>query len=187
MMSARSESDAKYDAEKRRTHPDYPFWRSRQWRDHIRPAQLRRAPLCEVCAERGVTTLATQVDHRIRPMGDYHLQRDPSNLRSCCASCHSRKTMADQRGFAKDVTVDGYPTDPNHLANKPRRQTHNTGGGGKNININAFGNRWGRVLVRLSQKILAPQRKMRIARLCWEGLLNGVFPPLTSHQLGPLS
>ena len=125
----RAESDAKYDAEKRRTHPDYPFWRSRQWRDHIRPAQLRRAPLCEVCAERGVTTLATQVDHRIRPMGDYHLQRDPSNLRSCCASCHSRKTMADQRGFAKDVTVDGYPTDPNHLANKPRRQTHNTGGG----------------------------------------------------------
>ena len=99
-----------------------------QWRDHIRPAQLRRAPLCEVCAERGVTTLATQVDHRIRPMGDYHLQRDPNNLRSLCAGCHSRKTMADQRGFSKDVDSDGYPIDPNHFANKPRRQTHNTGG-----------------------------------------------------------
>jgi 5-methylcytosine-specific restriction protein A len=128
MRSKRAASDAKYDEEKRRTHPDFHFWRSRQWRDHIRPAQLRRAPLCEICAERGVTTLATQVDHRIRPMGNPSLQRDASNLRSICTSCHSRKTQADQRGFSKDVDIDGYPTDPNHLANKPRRQTHDTGG-----------------------------------------------------------
>jgi 5-methylcytosine-specific restriction enzyme A len=105
--------DATYDA-KRRQHPDYHFWKSREWRDRLQPAQLRRQPLCQDCHDRGATTPATQVDHVVRPMGNYDLQRDPNNYRSLCASCHSRKTRTVIRGYSKDVDADGYPIDPAH-------------------------------------------------------------------------
>jgi 5-methylcytosine-specific restriction protein A len=63
------------------------------WR-RVRIAHLRREPLCRFCAERGVTTPATEVDHVVAMAdGGAH---DPSNLRSLCKSCHSRRTARDQ-------------------------------------------------------------------------------------------
>lgn len=48
---------------------------------------------------RGETVTATQVDH-IRPhKGNHTLRLDPDNLRSLCASCHSRKTARHDGGF----------------------------------------------------------------------------------------
>jgi 5-methylcytosine-specific restriction protein A len=118
--SKRAEADKRYNETTRQHHPDLLFWKSREWRDHLRPQQLKRAPWCEECHARGTTTPARQVDHRVPPKGDATLQRDPANLRSLCASCHARKTQADQRGFSLQIDQDGYPTDPRHPANQER-------------------------------------------------------------------
>jgi 5-methylcytosine-specific restriction endonuclease McrA len=63
-----------------------PSWRV------IRLAHLRREPLCRFCAERGVVTGATEVDH---VDGD-RTNHAPPNLRSACKPCHSRRTARDQ-------------------------------------------------------------------------------------------
>lgn len=52
---------------------------------------LHHNPLCIVCGAK-----ATHVDHiqSVRDRPDLRLE--PSNLRSMCASCHSRRTARDQ-------------------------------------------------------------------------------------------
>lgn len=62
------------------------------WKNDLRPGQLLRQPFCEECAEKGVRTKATDVDHKIDHKGELALFADPNNLRSLCHSCHSRKT-----------------------------------------------------------------------------------------------
>jgi 5-methylcytosine-specific restriction enzyme A len=63
-------------------------------------------------------TPATVVDHVIPHNGD------PGGfwggtLQSLCAPCHDdRKKQIEWRGYASDVGVDGWPTDPNHPANQ---------------------------------------------------------------------
>ena len=101
-------------------HPgDARFISSRAWRDYIMPKQLRAHPLCEDCKAEGKTVLATSVDHVIVPNGDPTLQRLPSNFRSLCDSHHSRKTNAQDRGYTRDIDLDGYPIDAAHPANRP--------------------------------------------------------------------
>lgn len=73
------------------------FYDSRRWRDHIRPSQLRRHPLCEECARPGHAVIATEVDH---VDGDPTNNAD-TNLRSICKSCHSRKTVLQDGGFGR--------------------------------------------------------------------------------------
>lgn len=74
------------------------FYLTRLWRDTLRPGQLLREPFCRACAGRGLRMPATEVDH-IRPhKGDWNRFADPDNLQSLCHSCHSRKTMAENRG-----------------------------------------------------------------------------------------
>lgn len=67
----------------------------RYWRDRIRPAQLRRKPVCEHCEVSGKITIATDVDH---------IDGDPTNnsidnLQSLCHSCHSIKTAKCDGSF----------------------------------------------------------------------------------------
>jgi 5-methylcytosine-specific restriction enzyme A len=112
--SERAERDARY-AAKARLHPDYPFWRSREWRDKIRIAALLRQPFCVKCG-----APAKEVDHIQRPLGDRTLQTDPANMQSLCRSCHAKKTRAVVRGFSTEIDADGYPIDPAHPANQPR-------------------------------------------------------------------
>jgi 5-methylcytosine-specific restriction protein A len=58
----------------------------------VRIAHLRREPLCRFCAERGVVTAATEVDH----IDGDRMNHVPANLRSACKPCHSRRTARDQ-------------------------------------------------------------------------------------------
>jgi hypothetical protein len=102
-----------------RNPADAKFIASRAWRDHIRPAQLRRQPLCEDCKAEGKTTTATTVDHVVVPNGDPPLQRSPSNLKSLCDSHHSHKTRSQDRGYSNEIDpMTGFFTDPRHPSNR---------------------------------------------------------------------
>ena len=67
------------------------------WTRQLRPAQLLREPFCRICARKGLRVPATDVDHIRDHKGNWTLFTDPDNLESLCHSCHSRKTMREQR------------------------------------------------------------------------------------------
>lgn len=71
------------------------------WIKKLRPEQLAREPFCRSCAKHGGRVRATDVDHIQDHKGSWSLFSDPENLQSLCHSCHSRKTLADQRRFAR--------------------------------------------------------------------------------------
>ena len=83
-----------------------------------RKMQLNAHPLCSMCAARGVLTPATVADH-VRPhKGDWNLFA-LGELQSLCKPCHdSSKRFFELRGYSNDAGADGWPTDPNHPANK---------------------------------------------------------------------
>ena len=59
--------------------------------DALRKVVLQRdGGLCQYCRDEGRVTVATMVDHTI-PKAEGGTD-DPSNLRSICAPCHTRKT-----------------------------------------------------------------------------------------------
>lgn len=67
------------------------------WVKRLRPAQLLREPFCRECAERGIRTPATVVDH-VRPFrGDWALFVDEANHQSLCKYHHDRKTALERR------------------------------------------------------------------------------------------
>lgn len=87
------------------------IYNSRRWR-RLRKLQLSQSPLCELCQPGPVP--ATQVDH-VKPIADGGEAWDMDNLRSLCASCHSRVTAAAKTGRAlTGCGVDGLPLDRNH-------------------------------------------------------------------------
>lgn len=66
------------------------------WTQQLRPAQLLREPFCRACAQRGIRTRATVVDH-VQPFrGDWALFLDPANHQSLCKRCHDQKTAREQ-------------------------------------------------------------------------------------------
>jgi len=71
------------------------MYRTPQWLDDLRPAQLLREPFCRECARRGIRTLATDVDHIVDHKGDWVVFTDRNNLQSLCHTCHSRKTARE--------------------------------------------------------------------------------------------
>ena len=92
---------------------------SAAWRK-LRRSVLACEPLCRHCTARGLTVIATDVDHR---------DNDPSNnelvnLVPLCHSCHSRKTALDMGGNVKmGCDLDGRPLDPNHHWNEKSPET----------------------------------------------------------------
>lgn len=69
----------------------------RRW-ERARAQYLRENPLCVRHLERNERVRATDVDHRVAVTGPH----DPnfwrrSNWQSLCHSCHSRKTMTEDR------------------------------------------------------------------------------------------
>lgn len=81
----------------RRSSAEYHGWYLLPiWTDDLRPAQLLREPFCRECAERGIRTRATVVDH-VRPFrGDWALFVDPANHQSLCKHHHDQKTAGEQ-------------------------------------------------------------------------------------------
>lgn len=62
------------------------------WRK-LRDFHLANNPLCAVCASRGRTTAAVCVDHVLPVAVNPSRRLDPTNLRSCCRSCHDDITQ----------------------------------------------------------------------------------------------
>jgi 5-methylcytosine-specific restriction protein A len=85
----------------RRDDPLRELYKLPEWRDErigIRACRLMMEQLCRRCAERGVTTLATEVDHIVPHRGDVNLFMSIDNTQSLCKSCHSKKTVREKRG-----------------------------------------------------------------------------------------
>jgi 5-methylcytosine-specific restriction enzyme A len=102
-----------------RRSPEAAQWRKlyklRAWRDHARPAQLRKQPLCELCLERDITRAATIVNHRTAHKGDMALFLDPDNLQSACQPCHDGAIQSYERtGRMRGCDANGVPLDSGH-------------------------------------------------------------------------
>lgn len=79
------------------------------WRK-LRALLLSSEPLCRHCTARGLTVIATEVDHRNGP-NDNRLE----SLQPLCKSCHSRQTMRDMgHNVSMGCDVHGRPLDPSH-------------------------------------------------------------------------
>ena len=65
-----------------------------RWKQ-LRAEKLRNNPICEVCETNDLSTLATEVHHKIpvesvpRELGMRQLMFDYNNLQSLCHACHS--------------------------------------------------------------------------------------------------
>lgn len=80
------------------------------WRK-LRRSVLAGEPLCRMCTARGLTVVATDVDHANNNPADNSLV----NLQPLCHECHSRKTASDMGGNVRmGCTTDGQPLDPHH-------------------------------------------------------------------------
>jgi 5-methylcytosine-specific restriction enzyme A len=96
------------------------LYNSRRWQ-RVARHQLMAEPLCAFCAARGLVVPATIADHVEPHDGDLN-KFWLGKLQSLCASCHGRDKRAEERkGYQPDIGVDGWPTDPRHPANTPRR------------------------------------------------------------------
>lgn len=56
-----------------------------------------RNPLCVECLRKGITSMATVVDHKRRLRDCPELKFDKRNLQSLCTACHNAKTRAESR------------------------------------------------------------------------------------------
>ncbi|MFV0284453.1 MAG: HNH endonuclease [Castellaniella sp.] len=99
------------DADPRRTIP----LNSQAWRK-LRASVLDREPLCRHCAARGITTVATDVDHISGNPSDNSM----GNLQSLCHECHSLKTARDHgKKVYLGCDLNGMPLDPSHPWYRP--------------------------------------------------------------------
>jgi 5-methylcytosine-specific restriction protein A len=73
---------------------------SSDWQ-RLRADHLARHPHCEDCRLNGQLVEAKHVDHVKAHRGNETLRLDRTNLRSLCASCHSRKTVKQDGGFGR--------------------------------------------------------------------------------------
>jgi 5-methylcytosine-specific restriction endonuclease McrA len=93
------------------------FYSTAFWK-HRRHLQLLHEPFCQHCRERGQAVFARVVDHIKPHRGDWNKFKLGA-LQSLCDDCHNRdKRVLELRGYKLDVGSDGWPTDPNHPANK---------------------------------------------------------------------
>ena len=94
------EAMRKAQVNKQRRPSDKAFYDSAEW-EIIRTQQLAKHMFCQFIREDGLECkkIAKHVDHIVaREKGGTN---DPSNLRSGCVSCHSRKTVQEDGGFGR--------------------------------------------------------------------------------------
>lgn len=79
----------------------------------LRLGQLRKQPLCQRCAGRGMVVEATVAHHTTPHKGDAVLFWDANNLASSCAPCHDIDEQRIERGRAprQSIDADGWPID----------------------------------------------------------------------------
>ncbi|GGB70648.1 HNH endonuclease signature motif containing protein [Glycocaulis alkaliphilus] len=86
----------------------------------LRLRKLSEQPLCEVCTKLGRIVPASHVDHRIAIAKGGEAFPPLEGLAALCASCHSRKTNAEDNphafgfGPAKGCDPSGAPLDDTH-------------------------------------------------------------------------
>jgi hypothetical protein len=70
-----------------------------------------------MCAEEGVATAASVVDH-VDPHNGDHGSFWTGALQSLCEQCHNRtKSRIEHKGFSTAFGTDGLPIDPRHPFN----------------------------------------------------------------------
>lgn len=107
-----------YDKARRAAKPWRGWYNTPQWQQ-IRARRLAIEPCCRFCAEAGVRTQATTVDHVQRHCGNRVLFFDLLNTQSLCKPCHdSTKQAEEARGYSTKIGADGLPTDPKHPFNR---------------------------------------------------------------------
>ena len=83
--------------------------RGYDWNWHkLRAWYVESNPLCEDCADNGITVVVDEVDHIIPINGkNDRLLLDAENLRSRCKACHTRKThsMDDRNRIMFDFLI----------------------------------------------------------------------------------
>lgn len=81
----------------------------RDWQK-LRLYHLQQNPLCVFCEDYAVI-----VDHRVPVVIDPSRRLDPSNLRSCCRTCHNRLTNSF-KATGRNEMPDGTPERSQELA-----------------------------------------------------------------------
>lgn len=71
------------------------FYNSKAWRN-LRANFIQDNPICVMCSKEGKLVPGDHVDH-IKPISEGGAKLEPSNLQTLCRSCHSRKTLEEQR------------------------------------------------------------------------------------------
>ncbi|WP_159981905.1 MULTISPECIES: HNH endonuclease signature motif containing protein [unclassified Novosphingobium] len=76
-------------------------------------------PLCVRCDDKGLTTVATVVNHRVPHKGDLKLFWDRKNWEAVCKPCHDGEIQREERtGIVRGTGRDGRPLDPSHPWNR---------------------------------------------------------------------
>jgi 5-methylcytosine-specific restriction enzyme A len=89
------------------------WYGSQRWRNRAK-AQLRAAPLCAYCQQRGLVVPAAHADHIVPHKGDAMLF-EAGALQSLCVECHNRFKQGDERrGYSRQIGLDGEPVDKAH-------------------------------------------------------------------------
>lgn len=109
-----------YDLRRRKAQPWRRWYKLKAWKLRA-AAQLHAVPWCEPCKVQRRSTPATVANHKTPHRGDPWLfWHGP--LESACVTCHNSTIQkAEAVGFRVDVDADGWPSDPDHPFNRPRR------------------------------------------------------------------
>lgn len=119
-MTRRLQQNRSHDARRRASKPWRKWYHTTRWR-RMRQAQLRRQPYCVLCRAQGKTRFATVADHVKPHRGDPELFC-VGELRSLCEEHHNRDSQRkDHAGHDLTIGEDGFPIDPDHPFNKPRK------------------------------------------------------------------
>ena len=101
-------------------YQDYEKWyHSKRWERKAKH-QLWTQPLCAMCLKSNTMTAARVADHVVPHRGDV-VSFWIGKLQSLCTHCHNKtKRNLEVKGYTDEIGTDGWPTHPNHPANRAK-------------------------------------------------------------------